>query len=125
VKITPVAVYLGEELLGSGELAYDDRSAISLAPYTARHCDETPVYVGEAVVPIRLCWDDVVTSHFGSTDTRVLDIPVYLGDSEVGRASIEISDSSGTSLLTLIMLIAVFAIAITPVRSLIVSKRRK
>jgi len=125
MKTTPVNVYVGEEQVGSGQLAYDDRSAISLAPYTVRHCDETPVYVGETTVPLQLCWDDTITSLFGGTARRALSVPVYLGDSEVGRATIEVLDSSGSSLLALIMLIMMLAIVITLVRSLIERERRE
>jgi len=125
MKTTPVNVYVGEELVGSGELAYDDKSAISLLPYTARHCDETPVYVDEAVAPLQLCWDDVVTSFFGGTARRALSVPAYLGDSEVGRATIEVSDSSGISLLALIMLIMMLAIIAMLVRSLMERERQR
>jgi hypothetical protein len=122
VKTTPVIVYLGEELIGSGELAYDDRSAHALTPYTVRHCDETPVYIGSNVVPLYFCWDDTVTSWATGTVKRTMDIPVYIGDSEVGRASIEVEDSFGmvtftpiiTLLIPLIMLIIVVAVVAKP-----------
>ena len=123
VKTTPVTVYLGEELFGSGELAYDDKSAHALTPYTARHCDETPMYIGSDVVPLYFCWDDTVTSFYTGTVKRTMDIPVYIGESEIGRASIEVEDSFGmitftplfTSLISLIMLITVVAIMVKPI----------
>jgi len=114
VKTTPVAVYIGGELVGSGELAYDDKSAHSLIPYTARHCDETPVYIGSDVVPLQFCWDDTVTSNYGGTVKRVMEAPVYIGESVAGKASVEVEDSSGASILisalSLIMLITIITI---------------
>jgi hypothetical protein len=122
VKTTPVTVYLNEELFGSGELAYDDKSAQALTPYTVRHCDETPVYIGRYVVPLYFCWDDTVTSWYAGTVKRVMDVPVYIGELEVGRASIEVEDSfnmiSLTPLLLLVMLISVIVIAVELVTSL-------
>jgi hypothetical protein len=123
VKTTPVSVYIGGELVGSGKLAYDDKSAHSLIPYTARHCDNTPVYIGSDVVPLRFCWDDTVTTWYGGTDKRVMDIPVYVGESEVGRASIEVEDSSGTSILIPLLMILMMITIITTVVELM--KRRK
>jgi hypothetical protein len=121
VKTTPVAVYIGEELVGSGELVYDDKSAQALIPYTARHCDETPMYIGSDAVPVYFCWDDTVTGWYGGTAKRVMDVPVYIGESEVGRASIEVEDSSGMSilmpLLSFIMLITAVAIAVKLVKA--------
>ena len=93
MKTTPVDVYVGDELVGSGSLAYDDKSAYSLIPYTARHCDETPVYIGSDVVPLQFCWDDMVAYSFGGVSRRVLSVPVYLGDIPVGSAVVEVYDS--------------------------------
>ena len=41
VKTTPVTVYLNEELFGSGELAYDDKSA----PFNSFDCIPNPLRV--------------------------------------------------------------------------------
>jgi hypothetical protein len=126
VKITPVDVYIGDELVGSGSLAYDDKSAHNLIPYTARHCDETPVYIGSDVVPLQFCWDDTVTSWYGGTAKRAMDIPVYIGESEVGRASIEVEDSFGTmSLIPLLMLLIPIAIITIVVELAKASERKK
>jgi hypothetical protein len=126
VKITPVDVYIGDELVGSGSLAYDDKSAHSLIPYTARHCDETPVYIGSDVVPLQFCWDDTVTGLYGGTAKRAMDIPVYIGESEVGRASIEVEDSFGTmSLIPLLMLLIPIAIITIVVELAKASERKK
>jgi hypothetical protein len=126
VKATPVFVYIGNELVGSGSLVYDDKSAHSLIPYTARHCDETPVYMGSDVVPLQFCWDDTVTGWYGGTAKRAVDIPVYVGESEVGGASIEVEDSFGTSililLLTFLMLITIITTVVNLARA---SKREK
>ena len=119
VKTTPVAVYLGEELLGSGELAYDDKSAHALIPYTDRHCDETPIYIGSDVVPLYFCWDDTVTSWYAGTVKRVVDVPVYIGESEVGRASVEIEDSFGASILTQLISLMLLATAVAIVGRII------
>jgi len=123
VKTTPVSIYVGDNLVGSGGLAYDDKSAYSLLPYTTRHCDETPVYIGSDVVPLRFCWDDTVTSWYGGTAKRAMDIPVYIGELEAGRASIEVEDSSGGSVLVLILLFAMLTIVITTVENLAVAKK--
>jgi len=118
VKTTPISVYIVDELVGSGELAYDDKSAHSLIPYTARHCDETPVYIGSDVVPLQFCWDDTVTSWYGGTAKRSMDIPVYIGELEAGRASIEVEDSSGTSILIQLLMFLMLITIITAVAEL-------
>ena len=125
MKTTPVSVYIGGELVGSGELAYDDKSAHSLIPYTARHCDETPVYIGSDVVPLQFCWDDTITGWYGGTDKRVMDIPVYVGESEVGRASIEVEDSSGMSILIPLLMILMMITIITTVVELMKHRKKK
>jgi hypothetical protein len=121
VKTTPVSVYIGGELVGSGELAYDDKSAHSLLPYTARHCDNTPVYIGSDVVSLQLCWDDTITGWYGGTAKRAMDIPVYVGELEVGRASIEVEDSSGTSIFILLLTILMMITIITTVVNLVMA----
>jgi hypothetical protein len=130
VKTTPVAVYIGEEPVGSGELAYDDKSAHALTPHTVRHCDETPMYIGSDVVPLYFCWDDTVTGSYAGTVKRTIDVPVYIGESEAGRASIEVEDSFGmasftspiTSLIPFVILITAIVIV---VKSLRPRKRKK
>jgi hypothetical protein len=125
VKTTPVSVYIGDEPVGSGSLAYDDKIAHSLIPYTARHCDETPVYIGSGVVPLQFCWDDTVTGWYGGTAKRVVDVPVYVGESEVGRASIEVEDSFGMSILIPLLVLLMMITIITAVVELAGASRRE
>jgi hypothetical protein len=104
VKTVPVSISVDSELVGSGELAYNDLSHVSLLPTTIRHCDETPIYVdSDEYGSLSFCWDDIVSQGFGGTAERELSIPVYVGDVEVGSAVIRISDSYSADLITMSM----------------------
>jgi hypothetical protein len=81
------------------------------------------VYIGSDVVPLYFCWDDIVAGWHAGTVKRAMDIPVYIGESEIGRASIEVEDSFGmalfaplfTLLIPLIMLATVIAVVVKPI----------
>jgi hypothetical protein len=111
VRTTPVSVYVGDVLVGAGELVYYDIAEHSVIPHTARHCDETPVYVDGEVVPLWLCWDDIVTSVIEGTTRRVLEVPVYIGDALAGRAVIELLDSHGSVLVFILYMAGILFVA--------------
>ena len=103
VKTTPVSIYIDGELVGSGELVYNDLSYASLLPATIRHCDETPIHVDGEVVPLKFCWDDTVSQGFGGAAERELSIPVYVENVKVGSSVIRISDSYSLDLVTMLI----------------------
>jgi hypothetical protein len=73
------------------------------------------VYIGSDVVPLYFCWEDTVTSWRAGTVKRAMDIPVYIGESEVGRASIEVEDSFNVAVLTQLLSIIMLTAVITAV----------
>jgi len=118
VKTTPVAVYVDGNLVGSGSLAYDDKSALSLVQLVARHCDGTSAYIGDTVVPVQFCWDDMVAGLFGGVSRRVLSVPVYLGDISAGSAVVEVYDSYGVALSSLVSMAMCLVVAVTAIKLL-------
>jgi len=126
VKTTHVNVYVKDELVGSGELAYDDRLALSVSPYTVRHCDESTIYIGDAVVPLQFCWDDIVASWFGGVVKRTMEMPVYLGDILAGSAVVDVYDSYSHALSTIIytaIYTTMFLLAVVLVLKLITKRK--
>jgi hypothetical protein len=118
VKTTPVTIYVDGYLVGSGSLAYDDKSSLSLVQLVARHCDGTSAYIGDTVVPVQLCWDDMVAGLFGGVSRRVLSIPVYLGDIAAGSAVVEVYDSYGFDLSSPILIAVSLVVAMSTIRLL-------
>jgi hypothetical protein len=110
MKTTPVSIYVDDVLVGSGELAYNDVSSPALTPLTVRHCDETPAHVDDITVPLLLCWDDTVALGFGGAVERELNIPVYVGDVEVGSATVKLSDSHSADLTTVLISVAMISL---------------
>lgn len=111
MRTTSVGVYVGDVLVGAGELVYYDIAEHFMIPHTVRHCDETPVYVDGEVVPLWLCWDDIVTSVVTGTTRRVLEVPVYIGDAPAGRAVIELLDSHGSALVFILYMAVILFVA--------------
>jgi len=107
MKTTPVKIYVGGEYVGYGKLAYDDRSAFGLYPRVEKHCDESSIYIEDNVISLKFCWNDIVTSWLGGSVRRTLNIPVYIGDTEVGSATVEIEDSSGSSTFSPLILTSI------------------
>lgn len=126
MKGVPVIVYIGNDAVGIGNLAYDDRSWPSLVPYVASHCDATPIAINNDVVQLWFCWDDVVSDWQAGVVKKQMVVPVYIGESEVGKAYIEIEDSFSQSMLsTLITIMMMVAMIIAVVRLIValVAKR--
>jgi hypothetical protein len=111
VRTTSVRVYVGDVLVGAGELVYYDVVEHAVIPHTVSHCDETPVYVDDEAVSLWLCWDDVVTGVFAGTTRRVLEVPVYIGDVLAGRAVIELLDSHGSALSFILYMAVILFVA--------------
>jgi hypothetical protein len=112
VKTAPVYIYIDGELIGFGELVYNDLSYASLLPTTIHHCDETPVYVDNEVVPLRFCWDDVVAKWFGGTLKKRLAVPVYVDDVKVGEATVELVDSYSADLVSVLLVVALIWLSV-------------
>jgi hypothetical protein len=116
MKPTPVTIYIDDVPVGTGTLLYNDLSLPSLFPAVTYHCDETPMYIDNEVVPLVLCWDDIVAWGFGGLTEREINVPVYVGSVEVGSATIRVSDSYATDLIATLM----FTAMLIPVLSLII-----
>jgi len=116
VKTTPVEVLIAGEVVGSGELVYKDLSYPSLSFLRVKHCDETPMYVDASTVPVLFCWSDTVSSGLGGRVERTLEVPVYVGDTEVGYAVVRVQDSYSPTLLTPL---AVLVLVVLVVRGLL------
>jgi hypothetical protein len=116
MKPTPVTVYIDGVPVGTGALLYNDLSLPLLFPAVTYHCDETPVYIDNEVVPLVLCWDDIVALGFGGLVEREINVPVYVGSVEVGSATIRVSDSYATDLIATLM----FTAMLIPVLILII-----
>ena len=119
MKTTPVEVLIDGEVVGSGELAYKDLSYPSLSFLQVEYCDETPMYVDASTVPVLLCWGDTVSSGLGGSVERTLEVPVYIGNTEVGYAVIRVQDSYSPALIDVLALLAVLAMAVLAVRGLL------
>jgi hypothetical protein len=129
VKSVPVVVYIGTDAVGLGNLAYDDRSWPSLVPYVASHCDATPIAIDNDVVRIWFCWDDVVSDWQAGVVKKRVVVPVYIGETEAGKAYIEIEDSFSQSMLstliTIMMTVAMIMFAVRLVIALVARRKRR
>jgi hypothetical protein len=124
MKTTPVSIYVDGVLIGSGELAYNDFSYASLTQTRIHHCDETPAHVDGVIVPLLLCWDDMVSTPLGGVTERELNIPVYVGDVEVGSATVKLSDSHSSSLITVLLTVAMISLSVNLISSVVIRKKR-
>lgn len=120
MKSVPVIVYIGNDAVGLGGLAYDDWSWPTLVPYATSHCDATPIVIDSDVVQLWFCWDDVVSDWQAGVVKKQVVVPVYIGEYLVGRAYIEIEDSfSQSMLLTLISMTMTVAMIIVVMRLIV------
>jgi hypothetical protein len=124
MKTTPVSIYIDEALIGSGDLAYNDVSSPALTPLTVHHCDDTLVHVDDVAVPLLLCWDDTVALGFGGAVERELNIPVYVNDVLVGSATVKLSDSHSTDLITVLISVAMISLSVNLIIRLVIRKMR-
>jgi hypothetical protein len=129
VKSVPVTVYIGIDAVGLGNLAYDDRSWPSLVPYVASHCDATPIAIDSDEVRLWFCWDDVVSDWQAGVVKKQVVVPVYIGETEVGKAYIEIEDSFSqamlSTLITIMMTVAMITFAVRLVIALVARRKRR
>jgi hypothetical protein len=121
VKGVPVVVYIGNDAVGLGKLAYDDRSHPTLFPHVSSHCDATPIVIDSDEVQLQFCWDDVVSDWRAGVVKKQVVVPVYIGETEAGRAYIEIEDSFSQSMLTTLMVTMMTVAMIIAVMRLIVA----
>jgi hypothetical protein len=124
MKTTPVSIYIDEVLIGSGDLAYNDVSSPALTPLTVHHCDDTPVHVDDVAVPLLLCWDDTVSTPLGGVTERELNIPVYVEDVEVGSATVKLSDSHSSSLITVLVSVPMILLLVDLIIRLVIRIKR-
>jgi hypothetical protein len=116
---TPVDVYIDSECVGYGSIVYEDGSAVHIAPYTVTRCSVTQILIDSVAVPMQFCWGDVVTGVFGGVVKRVVEAKVYVGEVEVGKASIEVVDSFSASALTYMLVFSLFIALLRLVGSMV------
>ena len=94
IKTVSVDVYLDGDVVGSGEVRYTDNSSLSFTFRVDYVCDVTPVVDdnGVEVGHLEFCRSDKVASGFGGRESVSMSVPVYVGNSEVGVASLAVED---------------------------------
>jgi len=119
---TPATVYVDGVEVGYGSIAYVDVSATQPLPSTKVSCSTSVMYIDSSAVPLQFCWVDTVTGMFSGVVRRTISVPVYVGDVEVGKASIEVVDSFGMpttmSMLLILPIIAILYLIIRTVKHL-------
>jgi hypothetical protein len=111
IRETPVSVYVDGVEVGYGSIVYVDESATQLLPTTKLSCSTTMAYIDDEAVPLRFCWSDTVAGLFSGVVRRAINVPVYIGEVEVGKASIEVVDSFGmSSTMFILLLLPIMAI---------------
>ena len=128
VRETPVTVYIDNEYVGYGSIAYEDESAVQLVNTIKYRCVGQQLCIDSECYTdaVEFCYEDKVSSFFGGSEVKTLKVNVYDAEGNtIGEAVLSLYDSYSPSIIWILLSLAMLWAQVITILAVVQYIKRK